>query len=130
MRRKEFLQEFLGALGAVKIFWHEETVDKISGTVFYEPNGPEERQDFVWHVSEKDVPNQHALDLAKLLHKQKLLSIDKISVTRLELKKRYSAMHGRIVSDREFEQALEELESIEVAMVDDGRETDAYFIHE
>ena len=66
MRRKKFLQEFLGALGAIEIRWQEETGGKIKGTVIYEPGDPEETQDFVWHVSESDAPNQNVLELAKL----------------------------------------------------------------
>lgn len=130
MRRKKFLQEFIGALGAVKILWREETIDEISGTVIYDLNDPEERQDFVWHASEDEVPHQNVLDLAKLLRKQELLNIDQIRVTRSELKDRYNKMYERITSDQEFEKILDKLESIEVPMVDEGRETDAYFIHE
>jgi len=130
MRRKVFLQEFLGALGAVEIQWHEETDDKISGTVIYEVNDPEEKQDFVWHKSEKDMPDQDVFNLVKLIHKDKLLSIDQIKVTRLELNSKFNKAYDCTKTEQEFSNILESLETIEVPMLDEGRETDAYFIHE
>ncbi len=54
MKRKEFLTEFLSALGAIKILWHKELDDYISGTVIYELDDPEEMQDFCWHKSEQE----------------------------------------------------------------------------
>ncbi|WP_290537098.1 MULTISPECIES: hypothetical protein [Alcanivorax] len=70
------------------------------------------------------------MELAKLLRKQDLFSIDQIRVTRSELKDRYNKMYERTTSDKKLEKILVKLESIEVPMVDKGRETDAYFIHE
>jgi len=130
MRRREFLQEYLGALGASEIRWQEEATDKISGTVIYEIGDPEETQDFVWHKSEKDVPSLEVLNLARLIRKHNLLSIDQLTVTRLELREKYNLEYGLQLTEEEFSGVLESLESVEVPMVDEGRETDAYFIHE
>lgn len=130
MKRREFLTEFLGALGAESIEWYEETENFISGRVIYEKNDPEEIQDFCWHKDEGKTPSTHALELVKLLNKEKLLSIDQISVTREELRLQYNEMFGSNTTESEFVEILEELEEIEVLMVDDGKETDAYFIHE
>lgn len=130
MRRREFLQEFLGALGASEIRWQEEATDKISGTVIYEVDNPEEVQDFVWHKSEKDAPSLDVLNLAKLIRKYDLLSIDRLTVTRPELRRKYNSEYGLQLAEQEFRRVLESLEDIEVPMIDDGRETDAYFIHE
>lgn len=130
MKRREFLTEFLGALGAESIEWQEETDNFISGRVIYDKNDPEEMQDFCWHVSEEKAPNSQVLKLAKLLNNKKLLSIDQISVTREELRLKYNEMHGTHTTEAEFIAILEELEEVEVPMVDEGKETDAYFIHE
>ena len=130
MIRKAFLQEFLGALGAVEIQWLKETDDEISGTVIYEINDPEEKQDFVWHKSENDMPDQDVVNLVKLIHKDKLLSIDQIKVTRLELNSKFNKAYGCTKTEQEFSDILESLETIEVPMLDEGRQTDAYFIHE
>ena len=129
MSRKQFLNEFLGALGAREIHWRKEDEKSISGTVVYELDDPEETQDFVWHKSESEVPTQDVQDLAKLLKEQRLLNIDKIVVSRQELRRRYSELLGRVVPEEEFIPILNALESVEVPMVDEGRETDAYFIH-
>ncbi len=51
MTRKDFLIEFLGALGAVDIVWHQETDALVSGTVIYDKDDPDETQDFCWHLS-------------------------------------------------------------------------------
>jgi len=130
MKRREFLTEFLGALGAENIEWQEETDDFISGRVIYDKNDPEEIQDFCWHNSEEKAPSTHALELVKLLNKKKLLNIDKISVKREELRLQYNQTYGSNTAEAEFGEILEELEKIEVPMVDEGKETDVYFIHE
>jgi len=130
MKRKEFLAEFLGALGAQSIEWCEEAESYISGRVIYEENDPEEIQDFCWHLKENETPNLYIMNLAKLLNKEKLLSIDKITISREDLCKLYNVKFCLNLSNSEFIQILEELEKIEVNMVDDGNETDIYFIHE
>ncbi|MDH5389195.1 MAG: hypothetical protein OEY06_12215 [Gammaproteobacteria bacterium] len=130
MKRREFLTEFLGALGAESIEWHEETENFISGRVIYDKDDPEEIQDFCWHKGEEETPSTNALKLVKLLNKKKLLSIDQISVTKEELRLQYNEMCGSNTTEPEFMEILEELEEMEVPMVDEGKETDAYFIHE
>jgi uncharacterized protein YjfI (DUF2170 family) len=130
MKRKEFIAEFLGALGAESIEWREENDRLISGVAIYDKSDPEEIQEFCWHTSESKVPSMNVLNLAKLLNVKKLLNIDKISVTRAELRGQYNEMFGANVSESEFSEILNELEKIEVPMIDEGKETDAYFIHE
>tara|TARA_B100000989_G_C19383474_1_gene402633 strand:+ start:303 stop:695 length:393 start_codon:yes stop_codon:yes gene_type:complete len=130
MRRKQFLEEFLGALGAREIHWEEETESSISGTVIYEPGVPDEAQNFIWWIQESEVPSSEVKELASLIKEQNLLSIDQIRVSREELRRLYSIKLDHIISDSEFLSILETLESVEVAMVDEGKETDVYFIHE
>jgi len=130
MRRKQFLIEFLGALGAKEIQWHKETDTSLSGAVVYEINDPEEVQEFIWRVQESEAPSENVRNLAELLNEKHLLSIDQIRVSRRELRNLYSKKLGRAVPENEFIAILEALESIEVPMVDEGKETDVYFIHE
>ena len=130
MKRKEFLTEFLSALGAESIEWNEESENYISGRVIYDKNDPEEIQDFSWHTNEINVPNSQVLKLVTLIRKNKLLSIDKVTVTREELRLQYNKMYGLNLTESEFIIILEELEAIEIPMVDEGKETDIYFIHE
>jgi hypothetical protein len=77
-----------------------------------------------------DVPKISVLNLAKLLKRDNLLSIDKIVGSRDELRQKYNQSFQLDTSKAEFENILDELEEIEVPMVDKGEEADAYFIHE
>jgi hypothetical protein len=77
-----------------------------------------------------DVPKISVLNLAKLLKRDNLLSIDKIVGSRDELRQKYNQSFQLDTSKAEFENILVELEEIEVPMVDNGEEIDAYFIHE
>ena len=122
--------EFLGALGAEAIQWQEEKESYISGKVIYELNVPNETQDFCWHIQERNVPSREVKNLAKLIRAQKLLSIDQIKITKEDLYLLYNETYNLMVSTHDFSSVLEQLETVEVAMVDDGKETDAYFIHE
>lgn len=130
MRRRQFLKEFLGGLGAKEILWKGESETSVSGTVVYDIDDPEGAQGFIWHKKEAEVPPQEVMELAELLNEKNLLSIDKITVSRHELRKLLSDKLGRVVPEPEFLTTLKALESIEVPMVDEGEETDYYFIHE
>jgi len=55
MKRKQFLTDFLGALGAKEILFSDIGPDTVTGTVVYDPSDPEEHQDFRWHACEADV---------------------------------------------------------------------------
>ena len=96
----------------------------------YDPDDPEERQDFRWSVMESHAPPENVKDLAAVIHLQRLLSIDKLIVTSAELRRRYSSHLGRIVGVNEFEAAFDELLGVEVSMLDDDVESDVFFIHQ
>ncbi|WP_370979726.1 hypothetical protein [Agaribacterium sp. ZY112] len=130
MNRKTFLKYFLGSLGARDIRWDKITDESISGTVLYELDDPEEVQDFIWHETESNTPPKAVYDLTRTIYKSKLLDIDKLTVTRDELYRYYCKEISRISQRKDFNYALESLLSIEIPMVDDGIETDIYFIHE
>ncbi len=129
MRRKQFLKQFLSALGAEDIHWVSESEEKITGRVIYETGNPDEIQDFVWWMRESDAPSDDVMALAELLNERGILSIDKITVSTGELRAMYCAKSQRIMSENEFVSLLNDLLSIEVPMVDDGIETDIFFIH-
>jgi len=130
MKRNRFLKEFLGALGAEEIIFTQETKSAISGTAIYAPDDPEEKQDFCWHVTEENVPDEAVLNLVELLRKKKLLSIDQIIISRSQLRQQYNQNFNTNMEQENFDVLLEKLESVEVRMVDEGNETDSFFIHE
>lgn len=130
MKREHFLKEYLGALGAHELVFSNVRPETISGTAIYDPNDPEERQDFCWHMTEADVPSDHVCRLAALIHKDKLLYPDKLTVTRETLRQLYNKDNRTNTSPSEFDIILNTLEEVRVRMVDDGEQTDTYFIHE
>ena len=122
MKRKFVLEIFLEALGAVKIIWGEIYFDKIDGTVIYDETDPEERQDFVWHMTEEEVPSEETRKLIKYIHDKKLIDIDKII-------KPIEELNLDFIEESKRENAIDQLFNMEVRMIDEGEETDDYFIH-
>jgi hypothetical protein len=126
MKRQIFLKSFLGALGAVDILWTDIQIDKIYGTVIYDISDPEERQDFVWHMTEERVPSDDVRNLINYLSKNQLIDIDKIITPINELQIDF-------IDKSKLENVWYELFDIEVYMIDDGVESmqsDRYFIHD
>ncbi len=90
-----------------------------------------EVQDFVWKVREEDAPSQLAYRIAEVLQRYRLLHLDKLRVSRATLREVVRKDdEDETMSDGVFELALEELLAIQVTMVDDGEETDVFFIRE
>ena len=129
-RRQEFLAEFLGALGAHEIQHLQVTPAFISGTVVYDPSDPEEQQDFRWSIPPSAAPSPAATRLIGLIRKDGLLHSDKLLLSRQDLLARFNAGQDSGSSPEQFAVILEEILQIQVPMLDDGVESDYYFIHE
>lgn len=126
MKRKIFLKSFLGALGAVDILWTDLQIEKVYGTVVYDITDPEERQDFVWHMTEENVPNDDVKNLIEFLSKNELIDIDKIRVPINELEIDF-------IDKSKLDNVWNDLFNIEVHMIDDGvesKQSDMYFIQD
>ena len=121
-RRKLFLNTFLGALGAKEILWNNAKLDKIYGTIIYDLNSPDERQDFVWYMTEDSLPSEYVERLLNFLRTQNLIAGDKIIVP-------ISQLNIDFIDETKLNEVWNELFGIEVRMIDDGEETDRYFIH-
>jgi hypothetical protein len=138
--RRQFLDAFLGALGATEILDYLEGDDFVRGTVRYADDSElldlsghadDEFQDFLWKIPESAAPSLLIYQIADLIHRYHLLHIDKLRVSR-------DTLFSFLLNDLEastaradFEAALEALEAIEIPMVENGVETaDCYFIHE
>ena len=129
-RRQEFLAEFLGALGAREIRHLQVTPTYISGTVVYDPSDPNEQQDFRWSVTPNDAPSSSVIRLAQIIRMDGLLSIDKLQISRQDLLSRFNTGQELACTSEQFSAVLDELLQISVPMLDDGVESDYYFIHE
>lgn len=69
MKRKLFLEAFLGALEAKEILLTDVQFDKVFGTVVYDQNDAKERQEFVWHMTENNVPSEHVKNYCSFFQK-------------------------------------------------------------
>jgi hypothetical protein len=129
MDRKAFLIEYLGAHGAKELLFSEENDEYISGTVIYDPNDPEERQDFRWHQPKNSPLSIEVYQLVTLISKHSLLDIDKLLESPEELLAMYNSEFSPKLSAEAFNQIYDALFEIEVKMLDDGEETDSFFMH-
>ena len=128
-QRVIFLNDFLGALGAEILAEIEEGEEKVSGRMIYDLCDLEEFQDFCWHITEENIPGAEVHDLAKFIHEEGLLAIDKVSIPLHELYERFSRRNSSPISKAGFETVANELMEISVVMVDNGVEGDCFFIH-
>lgn len=130
MKREEFILKFLEALGAESVLIDEINRGSIKGTVVYNSQDPDERQDFCWHRSVEESISSDLFVLIDLILKHRLLDIDKLKSSREELRLLYNQNNPQKLPQAEFDGLMNELIQINVHMVDDGEETDSYFIHE
>ncbi|GAA4312458.1 hypothetical protein [Nibribacter koreensis] len=122
-KRQRFLEAFLGALGASQLLWNSTNDEFVSGTVIYDIADPEERQDFILHKTENEVPDEDVITLLAYLKDNELLDGDKLKVPDTEISL-------PTMDDARKERAFEALFTVLVSMVDEGEETDCYYIHD
>ena len=121
-KRLNFLKSYLKLYSVEKIELTNETLDSISGIAIYDENAPEERQEFIWRKSETEIPSPELNILIEKIVAEKWHNGDKIS---------------EHIEDLEFEEfdnstkekLLTELFDVQIRMVDNGEETDSYFVH-
>lgn len=131
MKREIFLIDFLGAYGAQDVVFSQINDSSVSGTAIYDPNDPEERQDFRWDISETDVPSEAVYKLTKLLRIHRLLDVDRLTMARPELRNLYNQQWQVELSVDEFDHVWDELKSIAIKIFDeDGSEGNSYSIHD
>jgi hypothetical protein len=121
-KRLNFLKSYLKLYGVEKIELTNETVESINGIAIYDENDPEERQEFIWHKSEKEIPSPELKILIEKIVAEKWHNGDKISehIEELEFEEFDNELKEKI---------LNELFDVKIKMVDEGEETDTYFVH-
>jgi len=122
-KRQLFLNSFLGALGAEKIEWKEVKSEYVKGTVIYDTNKHDETQDFIWRITEFQTPDKNTQTLIDYINKEKLLEIDKLKIA-------IDKITVPNLNSQEIKESFDSLFSITVNMIDNGIETDIYFIHD
>tara|TARA_B110000114_G_C14973390_1_gene349435 strand:+ start:71 stop:448 length:378 start_codon:yes stop_codon:yes gene_type:complete len=121
-KRLNFLKSYLKLYGVERIELIDKSVDSISGIAIYDENDPEERQEFIWHKSEKQVPSPELNILIEKIVAEKWHNGDKISenIEELEFEE---------FDNTTKEKILTELFDVQIRMVEDGEETDSYWVH-
>jgi hypothetical protein len=122
-KRLKFLKSYLKIFGVEKIKLTNETSDSISGIAIYEDEiDIEDRQEFIWYKSEKEIPLPELNILIEKIVAEKLHKGDKISehIEKLEFEEFDNSIKEKI---------LTELFDVRIRMVDDGEETDSYWVH-
>jgi hypothetical protein len=122
-KRQKFLEVFLNSLGAKQIQWTAQNENSIFGTVIYDPADLDERQDFVWHMSEDKVPDDNVVKLLNHVTDMGLLEGDKLKVPVRDIEIPHMNQETK-------EKLFGELFSVSVNMIEEGNETDQYFIHD
>lgn len=122
-KRRIFLEHFLGLYEVDKIEITELDEEKICGIAIY--LNDVDTQEFCWHITEDDVPSNDLIELIQIIRKNEFNKIDKLIVSAEELFEKTEW------TDRsKFDKTFEELFEVEVKMIDDGEETDSFFIHD
>ena len=121
-KRKIFLENYLRLFGIDRLELTKITLDKVYGQAFFNDN---ERQDFCWYISEEKVPQDSVLELITTLRDNNLVDLDKLTDTpeTIFAKTKQNDYNS-------FIEAFEELMTVNVRMIDDGEETDSFFLHE
>lgn len=121
-KRLNFLKSFLKLYGVEKIELTKEAVDSISGIAIYDETDPEERQEFIWHKSENEVPSPELSILIEKIVAEKWHDGDKITKDIDEIE--FTEFDNQTKKRLEYQ-----LFEVDIRMVDNGEETDSYFVH-
>ena len=121
-KRLNFLRSYLKLYSVERIELTNETADSISGIAIYDESDPEERQEFIWHKTENEVPSAELNILIEKIVAEKWHNGDKIWA---EIEKMQFAEFNNLTRDK----ILDELFDVRIRMVDDGEETDSYWVH-
>ena len=119
--RHKILKEYLKLFDIVAIESLSKEIDRICGIAVFSDN---ETQEFCWHTTKEKAPENDVLKLIETIRINGLNEGDKLKVTEEEL----FILLGW--SDRSrFQKSIDELFSIEIKMIDEGNETDSFFLH-
>lgn len=120
---KIFLASFFALLGAYVKEYRIEG-NKVLGTVIWK--GEEDEQNFSWVVDFGESVLLKMNLLCELLIKHNLIDGDKIIIQPSELK---MLLQNKGWDKNEAEDAVHNLSSVNIKMIDDGEETDSFFVH-
>lgn len=106
-----------------KIEWIGESENSVRGIVIYDSSDLDERQEFIWHKSENQVPSAKINTLIQKLIAEKLLVGDKLIKPIAEIE---FTEFDTLTKEKLFV----ELFAVGINMVDNGKETDMFYVHD
>ena len=122
-KRKNFLEHYFKIFGMEKFEWINETEESIRGIVVYDTSDLDERQEFIWNISENEIPSKKVNLLIDKLISEKFLIGDKLIKPTAEIE--------FVEFDNSTKEKLfAELFDVGINMVDNGKETDMFYIHD
>jgi hypothetical protein len=122
--RQLFLEEFLKLYGVKKVIYAGIANDKIFGIAIYDLDDSDEIQDFCWHMTDENAPCENVLEIIKVITENNWCEIDQITISEDEL---FNKMNW---TDRNlFDKSFAEIFEVNIRMVDNGEETDTFFVH-
>lgn len=121
-KRLNFIKSYLKLYDVQKIELTKETDKFIQGFAIYDESDPDEIQEFIWKKRESETPSKDLITLIDRIVKEKLHSGDKLN-------KQIEKIQFDEFDDDQKQNLLEELFEIEIKMIDNGQETDSYFVH-
>ena len=122
-KRQKFLEIYFKTLGADQILWLYQDEACIAGTVVYDPTNPDERQDFIWYTPEDKTPDKAVEILLTHLKQYELLHLDKLKLPLADIVIAGMTEHLKI-------HAFNELYKVKINLIEDGKESGYYQIHE
>lgn len=123
-------ENFLLALGVNKVVFDKKGAKLLSGRVYFDDVTEEESQDFKF-VPSGEIEFNTCLDtLISKIRELRLIDIDRISIGREMLVKLLHESGLPEFSPEESRRAVSDLFRIRIDMIDDGEETDYFFVHE
>ncbi len=125
MKRIKFLDSYLKLFGAVTVTYKDIYKDKIYGTVIYDPTDLGEQQNFCWYMTEENVPSDNLIELIEIIKNNKFHISDKITIPEDKI-----FLKTGWLDKGEFNKAINQLFDIEIKMIDEGKETDSFFLHQ
>lgn len=128
MRRVDFLRGFLVMFDNPTVRITRETNDVVEAHVTW-PDG-DTPQDICWQITDTRLPDPLCLEIASVIASHHLLDIKDLTVLREELYDLMLKEKALGWSYQKFQRVFDELLAVRIPAVYNGRETDAFFIHE
>ena len=117
------MEHYFKIFGMEKLEWIDESKNSIRGIVIYDTSDFDERQEFVWNKSENEIPSEKLNFLIDKLISEKLLIGDKLIKPTAEIELTE-------FDNSTKEKLFAELFDVGINMVDNGKETDIFYVHD